>query len=85
MQTEVGTERVTVTLPVDDARRLRQLAEAGDVKSVSAFVAAAVRDRLARDESLHRLDELWGRLPEGALAQARETFGVAAGPSARAS
>ncbi|MEN3358238.1 MAG: hypothetical protein V7637_2220 [Mycobacteriales bacterium] len=85
MQNEPSTERVTVTLPVEDARRLRQLAEAGDVKSVSAFVAAAVHDRLARDESLHRLDEMWGRLPDGALTQARAAFGVAAGPSARAS
>jgi Arc/MetJ-type ribon-helix-helix transcriptional regulator len=85
MHSETATERVTVTLPVEDARRLRQLAETGDVKSVSAFVAAAVHDRLARDRSLRQLDELWGPLPDSALNQARETFGITAKPSARAS
>lgn len=39
--------------------------------------------RLARDEALHRLDEVWGALPQDSLDWARDRLGVNGGGSAR--
>jgi antitoxin ParD1/3/4 len=72
------TERVTVTMPADDVARLRVLVEATGADSVSAYVADAVRSRLDRDQALAKLDELWGPLPEDAIAWAERTLDVSA-------
>jgi hypothetical protein len=39
--------------------------------------------RLGRDEALHRLDEVWGVLPQESLDWARDRLGVNGGASAR--
>jgi Arc/MetJ-type ribon-helix-helix transcriptional regulator len=65
-------ERVTITLPADDAARLRAVVAAGLAPSVSAYVADAVHGRLARDTALAALRDLWGDLDPAALAWARE-------------
>ena len=63
-------------MPADQAERLRQTVAAGTAQSVSAYVTEAVRQRLARDEALAALDDLWGELPAESLAWARRTLGV---------
>lgn len=70
------SERVTVTMPSEQAEAVRKLVDAGGAQSVSAYVAEAVRDRLARDEALHQLERRFGRPPAEALAWARRTLGV---------
>jgi Arc/MetJ-type ribon-helix-helix transcriptional regulator len=70
------TERVTVTMSAEQAAQLRQAVADGASESVSSYVAAAVRDRLARDQALGRLRQAWGELPDEALAWARHTLGV---------
>jgi antitoxin ParD1/3/4 len=73
-----SSERVTVTMPSDQAEALRKLVDAGGAESVSSYVAEAVRDRLARDEALIRLEQHFGRPAPDALAWARQTLGVEA-------
>jgi Arc/MetJ-type ribon-helix-helix transcriptional regulator len=75
-----NSERVTVTMPSDQADALRKLVDAGGAESVSSYIAAAVRDRLARDEALARLEQQFGRPPAAALTWARHILGVD-GPS----
>jgi hypothetical protein len=58
---EVRKERVTVTMPADEAAAVRRVVDAGGAESVSAYVAEAVRGRLARDRALAALDELYAR------------------------
>jgi Arc/MetJ-type ribon-helix-helix transcriptional regulator len=53
------TERVTVTLPVEQAQRLRRLAGEGDAASISAYVAKAVRAQLDKDAALDTLTRLY--------------------------
>lgn len=53
------TERVTVTLPVEQAERLRRLAGEGDAASISAYVSKAVRAQLDKDAALERLTRLY--------------------------
>jgi antitoxin ParD1/3/4 len=72
-------ERVTVTMPAEQAERLRRVVASGAAGSVSAYVADAVRDRLARDEALAKLHDAWGELPDEALIWARRTLGVSSG------
>ena len=72
------SERVTVTMPTDQADALRKLVDAGGAESVSSYVAEAVRDRLARDEALITLERRFGRPAPEALAWARRTLGVEA-------
>lgn len=71
------TERVTVSMPAEQAASMRAVVAAGGAESVSAYVAGAVRDRLARDRALAALDDLWGPLPEMALTWARARLGGA--------
>jgi len=54
-----STERVTVTLPVEQAQRLRRLAGDGDAASISAYVSNAVRAQLDKDAALDRLTRLY--------------------------
>ncbi len=53
------TERVTVTLPVEQAERLRRLAGEGGAGSISAYVSKAVREQLDKDAALDRLTRLY--------------------------
>jgi antitoxin ParD1/3/4 len=77
---EVRKERVTVTMPADEAAAVRRLVDAGGAESVSAYVAEAVRGRLARDRALAALNELYTRrgvhLEAEHHAWAREVLGV---------
>jgi Arc/MetJ-type ribon-helix-helix transcriptional regulator len=52
-------ERVTITLSEESAAALRKLAEDGQIESVSAYVADAVEDRLARQERAARVINRW--------------------------
>ncbi|WHM41095.1 ribbon-helix-helix protein, CopG family [Streptomyces sp. BPTC-684] len=52
-------ERVTITLSEESAAALRKLADAGQIESVSAYVAEAVEDRLARQERAARVISRW--------------------------
>ncbi|MGH3679737.1 MAG: ribbon-helix-helix domain-containing protein [Natronosporangium sp.] len=70
------TERVTVTLPGEQAGAVRELVEAGQAGSVSGYVAEAVGRQLARDEALARLRGRFGEPPAEALAWARHALGV---------
>ena len=54
-----STERVTVTLPVEQVQRLRRLAGEGDAASISAYVSKAVRAQLDKDAALDRLTRLY--------------------------
>jgi antitoxin ParD1/3/4 len=74
-----NSERVTVTMPSEQADALRKLVDAGGAESVSSYVAEAVRDRLARDQALTALEQRFGRPAPEALAWARRTLGVEAG------
>jgi hypothetical protein len=53
------TERVTVTLPIEQTERLRRLAGEGGAVSISAYVSNAVRAQLDRDAALERLTGLY--------------------------
>jgi len=70
-------------MDAEQAEQLRRVVAAGEAPSVSAYVAAAVRERLARDKALAALDELWGELPAEPLAWAQDRLGVAAGQGER--
>ncbi len=48
------TVKVTVSMPVEDVERLRALAAAAAIESVSGYVAQAVHDRLDRQIWLER-------------------------------
>jgi len=50
------TERITVSIPVEMAARLRRLADAGAIDSVSAYVADAIDRKIRRERDLSRLD-----------------------------
>ncbi|MEU2874410.1 ribbon-helix-helix protein, CopG family [Streptomyces olivoreticuli] len=52
-------ERVTITLSEESAAALRKLADTGQIDSVSAYVADAVEDRLARQERAARIISRW--------------------------
>jgi antitoxin ParD1/3/4 len=71
-----SSERVTVTMPSEQADALRKIVDAGVADSVSSYVAEAVRDRLARDEALVTLEQRFGRPGSDALTWARQTLGV---------
>lgn len=75
------TERVTVTMPGEQAEAVRELVAGGEAVSVSSYVADAVARQLARDAALGRLRERFGEPPAEALAWARRTLGVDSGPA----
>jgi hypothetical protein len=63
-------------MPEDEVEQVRGVVANGAAESVSAWVADAVHDKLARQRALARLDELWGDLPEQPLRWARDRLGV---------
>ncbi|MGH3771891.1 MAG: ribbon-helix-helix domain-containing protein [Pseudonocardiaceae bacterium] len=79
------TERVTVTLPVEQAERLRRLAGEGGAASVSAYVSDAVRAQLDKDAALERLARLYAERGVTLHAEhhewARHLLGLEAGDS----
>lgn len=70
------TERVTVTMPGEQAEAVRELVAAGGADSVSGYVAEAVGRQLARDAALARLRDRFVEPPAEALVWARRTLGV---------
>ena len=71
------SQRVTITMPAAEVEALRRAAAASGAESLSAYVAEAVRDRLARDLALDKLQQLIGGPPaEDGLAWARSALGV---------
>ncbi len=48
-----------MTLPAEQAERLRRLAGEGGAGSVSAYVSKAVREQLDKDAALDRLTRLY--------------------------
>lgn len=71
------SERVTVSLPADVAAAARNAVEAGSAPSVSAYVARAVQEHLARERGLAELATLFGGRPPGeALDAVRRDFGL---------
>ena len=75
-----NSQRITVTMPADQADQLKRLVDAGGADSVSAYVAEAVKSRLDRDQGLADLRDLFDRKGTGPgaehLAWARELLGV---------
>jgi hypothetical protein len=77
------SQRVTITLPVEDVEALRRAVAVSGAESVSAYVAEAIRGRLARDLALDKLEKLIGGPPaEDGLAWARTALGVPADAAA---
>ncbi len=71
------TERVTVSLPAEVAAAARHAVEAGGAASVSAYVAGAVRARLARERGLVELAKVFGGPPpDEALDAVRRDLGL---------
>jgi len=68
-------------MPAEEAAAVRRFVDSGGAESVSAYVAEAVRGRLARDRALLALNELYAsrgvRLDPEHHAWAREVLGVA--------
>ncbi|PZS40881.1 MAG: hypothetical protein DLM62_00515 [Pseudonocardiales bacterium] len=50
---------MTVTLPIEQAERLRRMAGEGGAASISAYVSKAVRDQLDKDAALDVLKRLY--------------------------
>jgi Arc/MetJ-type ribon-helix-helix transcriptional regulator len=79
------TERVTVSLPVEQVARLRRAASQREMASVSAYVSAAVSEALDRDAALERLAHLYAdrnvTLEPEHHAWARQALGLAANES----
>lgn len=75
-----NSQRITVTMPADQADQLKRLVDAGGADSVSSYVAEAVKARLDRDQGLADLRDLFDRKGTGPgaehLAWARELLGV---------
>lgn len=75
-----NSQRITVTMPADQADQLKRLVDAGGAESVSSYVAEAVKARLDRDQGLADLRDLFDRKGQGPtaehLAWARELLGV---------
>jgi len=71
-------ERVTVSLPPDLLGAVRGAVAEGAAESLSAFVADALRTRLARNRGLTELARvLGGPPPSEALAAVRRDLGLA--------
>jgi antitoxin ParD1/3/4 len=73
----MSTKRVTVSLPEEIAAEAEAAVEAGDAKSVSAYVAGALQAQQARRQAFAALEKLYGGRPSAeALAEARRVLGL---------
>jgi Arc/MetJ-type ribon-helix-helix transcriptional regulator len=73
----MSTRRVTVSLPEEIAAEAERAVEAGDAKSVSAYVAVALQAQQARKRAFAALEKLYGGQPSPeALAEARRAMGL---------
>jgi antitoxin ParD1/3/4 len=72
-------ERVTVSLPPELLSDARGAVAAGEAESLSAFVADALRTKLARDRALAELERVLpgGRPPHEELDRVRRDLGLA--------
>lgn len=69
------TTRITVTLPTDQAEKLRELTD-----NLSGYVAEAVAEQIRHDlleEELRRHEEAYGEFTEEELAEAQERIDAA--------
>ncbi len=55
---ESGYDRLAVTMPRRLSRRLREMAESGEIPSISSFVAQAVEEKLGEDDLKAMLAEI---------------------------
>jgi Arc/MetJ-type ribon-helix-helix transcriptional regulator len=70
-----ATKKVTVSLPTELAAGLdAHLHRDGQSANVSAYVAAAVKEKLERDDALSQLRAMWGDIDPDLLAAARTSL-----------
>ena len=71
--------KLTISLPAELAEDAEKAVAAGDAKSVSAYVAQALKAQQVRRDALAALERLYGGRPsEEALADVRRLFRVRA-------
>jgi len=81
----MNTKRVTVSLPEEVAAEAERAVQAGDAKSLSAYVAVALQAQQARRRAFAALEKLYGGRPSPeALAEARRAMGLSPRTQARA-
>jgi Arc/MetJ-type ribon-helix-helix transcriptional regulator len=72
--------KITISIPADLAEDAERAVAAGDAKSVSAYIARAMRAQQVRRDALAALERLYGGRPsEEALADVRRLFSGPAG------
>ncbi|NKY51783.1 hypothetical protein [Nocardia vermiculata] len=72
------TKKVTISVPKDDVSTLERWKASGRIENLSAYVSAALRDRMDRDISLDAIEATFGGVPPLELVnQARRTQGLA--------
>ncbi|NKY87942.1 hypothetical protein [Nocardia veterana] len=57
------TKKVTISVPKDDVSTLERWKAAGRIDNLSAYVSAALRDRMNRDISLDAIESAFGGVP----------------------
>jgi antitoxin ParD1/3/4 len=73
----MSTKRVTISLPEEVAAEAERAVQAGDAKSVSAYVAGALQAQQVRRLAFAALERLYGGPPPPeALAEARRAMGL---------
>ncbi|WP_227982385.1 hypothetical protein [Nocardia spumae] len=71
------TKKVTISVPKDDVSTLERWKASGRIDNVSAYVSAALRDRMHRDISLDAIEATFGGVPPLELVnQARSMQGL---------
>jgi antitoxin ParD1/3/4 len=74
-------EKVTISLPPDVAAAARVAVNNGEAESLSAYVAAALRERQARAHGLAELERvLGGRPPQEAIDAVHRAWGIIPSP-----
>ena len=74
-----GYEKVAISLPRETAQRARAEAQARGEPSLSAFITAAVEEKLARDDLRGVLDEIFRDEPMTDEERARADRALALG------
>jgi Arc/MetJ-type ribon-helix-helix transcriptional regulator len=73
----MSAKRITVSIPEELAAEAERAVAAGDAKSVSAYVAAALQAQQDRRQAFSALEKLYGGRPsEEALAEVRRAMGL---------